>query len=198
MRKLALLASADRVALATLSAVAGASRRAKQHSRQRDRLGRRAFRRRPRTRWPRSTPRPETSSGVVPIGRRPIGVTAPHGTGKVYTADERSNQLTRAFEGRLLGRDAHPDRARRSRTTSWRARTASSSTSGEYDTNTVGVVDTSIDETRRGLVHGQRQSRARRPTPSGSRTTARTCMRRTKARAQSEHRHALEARRGDR
>src|ERR671937_2209990 len=32
--------------------------------------------------------------GVVPVGRRPIGVTAPHGTGKVYTADERSNQLT--------------------------------------------------------------------------------------------------------
>src|ERR671930_24549 len=32
--------------------------------------------------------------GVVPIGRRPIGVTAPHGTGKVYTADERSNQLS--------------------------------------------------------------------------------------------------------
>src|SRR5258705_6787722 len=32
--------------------------------------------------------------GVVGIGRRPIGVVAPHGTGKVYTADERSNQLT--------------------------------------------------------------------------------------------------------
>ena len=32
--------------------------------------------------------------GVVTIGRRPIGVVAPHGTGKVYTADERSNQLT--------------------------------------------------------------------------------------------------------
>src|SRR6266516_3004154 len=31
---------------------------------------------------------------VVPVGRRPIGVTAPHGTGKVYTADERSNQMT--------------------------------------------------------------------------------------------------------
>src|SRR4029453_6027362 len=32
--------------------------------------------------------------GGVDIGRRPIGVTAPHGTGKVYTADERSNQLS--------------------------------------------------------------------------------------------------------
>jgi DNA-binding beta-propeller fold protein YncE len=32
--------------------------------------------------------------GVVPVGRRPIGVTAPPGTGKVYSADERSNQLT--------------------------------------------------------------------------------------------------------
>ena len=32
--------------------------------------------------------------GIVQIGKRPIGVTSPEGTGKVYTADERSNQLT--------------------------------------------------------------------------------------------------------
>jgi DNA-binding beta-propeller fold protein YncE len=84
--------------------------------------------------------------GVVPIGRRPIGVTAPHGTGKVYTADERSNQLS------VLDKDGFqivktiPTGA-----ASFPHHLMASSNGkfvyfGRYNTNTVGVVDTSSDE----------------------------------------------------
>jgi YVTN family beta-propeller protein len=86
--------------------------------------------------------------GVVPIGRRPIGVTAPHGTGKVYTADERSNQLSVLDKDtftivRTIPTGTNPQ--------SFPHHVMASPNGkfvyfGRYNTNTVGVVDTSIDE----------------------------------------------------
>jgi DNA-binding beta-propeller fold protein YncE len=82
--------------------------------------------------------------GVVPLGRRPIGVTAPHGTGKVYTADERSNQMTVVSKDDLaivkriaIGPLPHHVMA---------APNGEFIYVGEYGTNKVGVVDTSTDE----------------------------------------------------
>jgi DNA-binding beta-propeller fold protein YncE len=81
---------------------------------------------------------------VFPIGRRPIGVTAPHGTGKVYTADERSNQLTVVSKNELsivkhiaIGPFPHHMMASPNGRFIYVA---------EYGTNKVGVVDTSVDE----------------------------------------------------
>jgi DNA-binding beta-propeller fold protein YncE len=84
--------------------------------------------------------------GVVPIGRRPIGVTAPHGTGKVYTADERSNQLS------VLSKDSFSIvRQIPTGPVSFPHHIMASANGklvyfGRYNTNTVGVVDTSVDE----------------------------------------------------
>jgi DNA-binding beta-propeller fold protein YncE len=82
--------------------------------------------------------------GVWPVGRRPIGVTAPHGTGKVYTADERSNQLTVVSKRDLsivkhiaIGPFPHHMMA---------SPNGKFIYVGEYGTNKVGVVDTSLDE----------------------------------------------------
>jgi DNA-binding beta-propeller fold protein YncE len=84
--------------------------------------------------------------GVVPIGRRPIGVTAPHGTGKVYTADERSNQLSvlskdsftivKQIPTGLLSFPHHVMASPNGKFVYF----------GRYNTNTVGVVDTTSDE----------------------------------------------------
>jgi DNA-binding beta-propeller fold protein YncE len=84
--------------------------------------------------------------GVVPIGRRPIGVTAPHGTGKVYTADERSNQLSV-----LSKNDFSIVRQIPTGPASFPHHIMASPNGklvyfGRYTTNTVGVVDTSVDE----------------------------------------------------
>jgi DNA-binding beta-propeller fold protein YncE len=84
--------------------------------------------------------------GVVPIGRRPIGVTAPQGTGKVYTADERSHQLSvldkRSFtivKTIPTGPATFPHHLTASRN-------GKLLYFGRYNTNTVGVVDTATDE----------------------------------------------------
>jgi DNA-binding beta-propeller fold protein YncE len=81
--------------------------------------------------------------GVVTIGKRPIGVVAPRHTGKVYTADERSNQLTvvskRDFSivARIpMGTFPHHLMATHDGRTIY---------VGEYGTNKVGVVDTETD-----------------------------------------------------
>jgi DNA-binding beta-propeller fold protein YncE len=84
--------------------------------------------------------------GVVPIGRRPIGVTAPHGTGKVYTADERSNQLSVLSKADFSIVRQIPTGA-----ASFPHHIMASANGkfvyfGRYNTNTVGVVDTSLDE----------------------------------------------------
>jgi DNA-binding beta-propeller fold protein YncE len=84
--------------------------------------------------------------GVVPIGRRPIGVTAPHGTGKVYTADERSNQLS------VVDKDSFTVvKVISTGPASFPHHMMASSNGnfvyfGRYNTNTVGVVDTTVDE----------------------------------------------------
>src|ERR671931_469020 len=84
--------------------------------------------------------------GVVPIGRRPIGVTAPHGTGKVYTADERSNQLS------VLSKDSFTIVKQISTGPASFPHHIMPSPNGKlvyfglYHTNTVVVVDTSLDE----------------------------------------------------
>ena len=83
---------------------------------------------------------------VVPVGRRPIGVTAPHGTGKVYTADERSNQLSVLSKAdfSIVGQVPTGDG-------SFPHHVMASPNGkfvyfGRYNTNTVGIVDTSLDE----------------------------------------------------
>jgi DNA-binding beta-propeller fold protein YncE len=83
---------------------------------------------------------------VVDIGRRPIGVTAPHGTGKVYTADERSNQLSVLSKTEFsvvkqisTGPASFPHHVMASPNGKFVY-------FGRYNTNTVGVVDTSLDE----------------------------------------------------
>jgi DNA-binding beta-propeller fold protein YncE len=77
------------------------------------------------------------------IGKRPIGVAAPPHTGKVYTADERSNQLTvlSKRDCTVLGQiptGAFPHHAMPSRD-------GRRLYFGEYGTNKVGVVDTRTD-----------------------------------------------------
>ena len=81
--------------------------------------------------------------GVVPIGRRPIGVTAPSGTGKVYTADEQSNQVSVISKDDLsvlaripTGRFPHHLMASPNGKLVY---------VGEYGTNKVGVIDTATD-----------------------------------------------------
>ena len=86
---------------------------------------------------------------VVPIGKRPIGVTVPHGTGKVYTADERSNQLSVLDEDTLALLKVIPTGP-----ASFPHHVMSSPNGafvyfGRYNTNTVGVVATASDE----MVH---------------------------------------------
>jgi DNA-binding beta-propeller fold protein YncE len=86
--------------------------------------------------------------GVAPVGQRPIGVTAPIGTGKIYTADERSNQLTvfsradfaagKAVARRIpMGTFPHHMMASPNGRLIYVA---------EYGTHKIGVVDTKIDE----------------------------------------------------
>jgi DNA-binding beta-propeller fold protein YncE len=77
------------------------------------------------------------------IGKRPIGVAAPRHTGKVYTADERSNQLTvlRKRDCSVLGQipmGAFPHHVMPSKD-------GRLLYVGEYGTNKVGVVDTRTD-----------------------------------------------------
>jgi DNA-binding beta-propeller fold protein YncE len=89
--------------------------------------------------------------GVVPIGKRPIGVTAPQGTGKVYTADERSNQLTVVSKDSFSVVKVIPTNDPGSATPSFPHHVMASPNGryvyfGRYNTNTVGVVDTSVDE----------------------------------------------------
>jgi YVTN family beta-propeller protein len=93
--------------------------------------------------------------GTVTIGKRPIGVTAPHGTGKVYTADERSNQLSvvdkNTFEVVKTIPTGGPPADPVGTTPSFPHHMMANPNGnlvyfGRYNTNTVGVVDTSSDE----------------------------------------------------
>jgi DNA-binding beta-propeller fold protein YncE len=77
------------------------------------------------------------------VGKRPIGVAAPRHTGKVYTADERSNQLTVLSKRdcsvlKRIPTGTFPHHAMPSRD-------GRLLYFGEYGTNKVGVVDTATD-----------------------------------------------------
>jgi DNA-binding beta-propeller fold protein YncE len=77
------------------------------------------------------------------VGKRPIGVAAPRHTGKVYTADERSNQLTVLSKGdcsflKQIPTGTFPHHVMPSRN-------GRLLYFGEYGTNKVGLVDTSTD-----------------------------------------------------
>jgi DNA-binding beta-propeller fold protein YncE len=91
--------------------------------------------------------------GVVRVGTRPIGVTAPPGTGKVYSADERSDQLTVVDKAEFAEGKAHP----RSIKMGGFPHHMVSSPDGkrlyvaEYNTHMVGVVDTQLDIRRDGF-----------------------------------------------
>jgi DNA-binding beta-propeller fold protein YncE len=85
--------------------------------------------------------------GRMPVGRRPIGVVAPRGTGKVYTADERSDQLTVVTKDSFA---AGAPVAKQIATGTWPHHMLASGDGdrlyfGEYGTNKVGVVDTDDD-----------------------------------------------------
>jgi DNA-binding beta-propeller fold protein YncE len=77
------------------------------------------------------------------VGRRPIGVAAPRHTGKIYTADERSNQLTVLSKQdcsvvKQIPTGAFPHHVMPSRN-------GRLLYFGEYGTNKVGIVDTESD-----------------------------------------------------
>jgi DNA-binding beta-propeller fold protein YncE len=85
--------------------------------------------------------------GVVRIGSRPIGVTAPSGTGKVYTADERSNQLSVISKDELARGKAV---VRRIAMGTFPHHMMASPNGkliyvAEYGTNKIGIVDTNAD-----------------------------------------------------
>jgi DNA-binding beta-propeller fold protein YncE len=86
--------------------------------------------------------------GRVGVGRRPIGVTAPPGTGKVYTADERSDQLTVVVKADLAAGRPRP----RQIPMGGFPHQLMASPDGkllyvaEFNTHRIGVVDTRIDE----------------------------------------------------
>jgi DNA-binding beta-propeller fold protein YncE len=85
--------------------------------------------------------------GVVTVGKRPIGVVAPPGTGKVYSADERSDQLTVVEKAGFAEGRPHP----RAIQMGGFPHHMVSSPDGkllyvaEYNTHMVGIVDTQID-----------------------------------------------------
>jgi DNA-binding beta-propeller fold protein YncE len=85
--------------------------------------------------------------GRVGVGRRPIGVAAPTGTGKVYTADERSDQLTVVVKNDLAAGRARP----RQIPMGGFPHHMMASPDGkllyvaEFNTHRIGVVDTRID-----------------------------------------------------
>jgi DNA-binding beta-propeller fold protein YncE len=81
--------------------------------------------------------------GVVQIGKRPIGVTSPKGSHKVYTADERSNQLTVVSKDdfsivKQIPMGAFPHHL-------MAGPNGNHVYVGEYGTNKVGVVDATTD-----------------------------------------------------
>ena len=89
----------------------------------------------------------DAASGDVlwrsPTGNAPIGVTKPHGTDKVYTSDEGSNQMSVFDERtgvflRTIAMGPRPHHLMASADGNFIY-------VGEFNTNTIGVVDTSTD-----------------------------------------------------
>ena len=152
MRKVALLSVLVGVgtAIAAVVAAVGAEPgRAPSPVRERNDLGRRALRHRANTLAALDASTGEVL-GVVQIGKRPIGVTSPQGTHKVYTADERSNQLTvvsrttsRSVKQILMGAFPHHLMASPNggSASTWRVRSSQGRRRGHDDRHACGRVD---------------------------------------------------------
>jgi len=80
-----------------------------------------------------------------PTGAAPIGVTKPHGTGRVYTSDENANRMSVFDERTGAFLDAIPMGARPHHLMA--SPNGKFIYVGEFGQNTVGVVDTSTDAT---------------------------------------------------
>ena len=81
--------------------------------------------------------------GIIPVGSSPIGVTAPHGTGKVYVSNESSNTMSVIGKHCLcvvgtiaMGPTPHHLMA---------SKNGDRVYVGEFGQNTIGVVDTETD-----------------------------------------------------
>ena len=108
--------------------------------------------------------------GITPVGNLPIGITAPVGTNKVYSSDEGADQVSvidrntvTAMTSIPMGAGSKPHHLMASR-------------NGRYvyvalfGTNTVGVVDTRVDEKVASLVvsfHPDAKTHAVWITPNG-------------------------------
>jgi YVTN family beta-propeller protein len=84
--------------------------------------------------------------GITPVGNAPIGITAPHGTHKVYSSDEGADQLsvinatTVTVIGTVpMGPGSRPHHLMASRNGRYLY-------VAEYGSNRIGVVDTQTDE----------------------------------------------------
>jgi DNA-binding beta-propeller fold protein YncE len=140
MRKLAMLVTLPAVALAIAAAIAGASQRSELNPRGTVFVTERGLVPGSVTAFDAKTGRPiwTRSTGILPIG-----VTKPHGTHKVYTSDEGSNQMS-VFDERTgallktipMGRGPHHLMASDDGRLIY---------VGEFLQNTVGVVDTATD-----------------------------------------------------
>lgn len=85
------------------------------------------------------------SLGITPVGNIPIGITAPRGTGKVYSSDEGADQLSvidkdtaRMIKTIAMGVGSRPHHLMASRNGKYIY-------VGEYGSNKIGVVDTRLD-----------------------------------------------------
>ena len=84
--------------------------------------------------------------GITPVGNNPIGITAPHGTRKVYSSDEDAGQLSVIDQDTVtviktipMGVGSRPHHLMASRNGRFIY-------VGEFGSNKIGVVDTRTDE----------------------------------------------------
>ena len=108
--------------------------------------------------------------GITAVGNIPIGITAPVGTNKVYSADEGANQVS------VIGKDPVSVTTTIPMGSGSRPHHLMASRNGRYvyvalfGTNTVGVVDTGLDEKVADLVmsfHADARTHAVWITPNG-------------------------------
>ena len=121
--------------------------------------------------------------GVAVVGSRPIGVISPNGSDKVYSADERSNQLSVVSKADLAD-DGTATAKRIPMGTFPHHMTVSPNGRGSTSPSTART--RSASSTRGSTCASTASTRAATPPParmpSGSRTTARTSTRRTRVR----------------
>jgi YVTN family beta-propeller protein len=86
------------------------------------------------------------SRGITPVGDAPIGITAPNGLDKAYSADENANQISVIDADTVQVIDTIPTGAGSRPHHVMASRNGRFIYVGEYNTNKVGVIDTSVDE----------------------------------------------------